>query len=170
MRMRRGPFAQHAQRDQQRDFREISMYQHVLISTDGSEIARKGVDDGLALAKGLGAKVTIVTATERLPVYSGIDGSFGAVPYSAYSEGQKEAAERVLADAKEAAGRLGVSAETVLCENTVPAEAIIDTAKARNCSLIAMASHGRRGLGRLILGSVTSEVLARSPVPVLVVR
>jgi nucleotide-binding universal stress UspA family protein len=70
----------------------------------------------------------------------------------------------------EAAGRMGLEAEAVYLENVLPAEAIIETAKARNCSLIAMSSHGRRGLGRLILGSVTSEVLAQSPVPVLVVR
>jgi len=145
------------------------MYQHILISTDGSEVAQKGVDHGLTIAKGLGAKVTIVTATEPLPVY-GFDAGFGPMAYADYSAGQKEAAEKVLAGAKEAADRLGVPVETVLLENAVPAEAIIDTAKARNCSLIAMASHGRRGLGRLVLGSVTSEVLARSPVPVLVVR
>ena len=65
---------------------------------------------------------------------------------------------------------MGVEAETVYVENALPAEAIIETAKARNCSLIAMSSHGRRGLGRLVLGSVTSEVLANTSVPVLVVR
>ena len=65
---------------------------------------------------------------------------------------------------------MGVTADTVLLENALPAEAILDTAKAHGCSLIAMASHGRRGLGRLVMGSVTAEVLAHSPVPVLVVR
>ena len=69
-----------------------------------------------------------------------------------------------------AADRIGVTAETVLLENALPAEAIIETARARDCSLIAMASHGRRGLGRLMMGSVTAEVLAHSAVPVLVVR
>ena len=63
-----------------------------------------------------------------------------------------------------------MTAETVLIENAQPAEAILETAKARNSDLIAMASHGRRGLGRLFLGSVTSEVVAHSSVPVLVVR
>ncbi|WP_091740669.1 universal stress protein [Phenylobacterium immobile] len=145
------------------------MYQHILISTDGSEVAQKGVDHGLTIAKALGAQVTIVTATESLPAY-GFDAGFDAMTYADYGADQKEAAEKVLASAKEAADRLGVPVETVLLEDAVPAEAIIDTAKARNCSLIAMASHGRRGLGRLLLGSVTSEVLARSPVPVLVVR
>jgi nucleotide-binding universal stress UspA family protein len=76
----------------------------------------------------------------------------------------------VLNAAKSAADRVGVTAETLHIPNAQPAEAIIEAAKSRNCSLIAMASHGRRGLGRLVLGSVTAEVLAHSPVPVLVVR
>jgi nucleotide-binding universal stress UspA family protein len=65
---------------------------------------------------------------------------------------------------------MAVMADTVLIEDALPAEAIIEAAKAHDCSLIAMASHGRRGLGRLMMGSVTAEVLAHSPVPVLVVR
>lgn len=146
------------------------MYQHILISTDGSEVAHKGVDHGLTLAKGLGAKVTIVTVTERLPVHAGVHGGLSAFAFDGYAAGQKETAEKILAAAKSAADRMGVEAETVYLENALPAEAIIETAKARSCSLIAMSSHGRRGLGRLILGSVTSEVLAYSPVPVLVVR
>lgn len=146
------------------------MYKHILISTDGSDVARKGVDHGLALAKSLDAKVTIVTVTERLPVYFGLDAGVAATAYGDFGASQREAAEKVLAAAGEAAARMGVTVETILLENAVPAEAIIETAKARGCNLIAMASHGRRGLGRLVLGSVTAEVLAQSPVPVLVVR
>jgi len=146
------------------------MYQHILISTDGSEVAQKGLDHGLELAKSLGAKVTIITVTERLPVYSGMDGGLGTLTYVGYDTYQKEAAAKVLADAQAAAARMGVLAETVLLENAIPAEAIVETAKARDCSLIAIASHGRRGFGRLVLGSVTSEVLAHSPIPVLVIR
>ena len=146
------------------------MYQHILISTDGSDVAQKAVDHGLTLAKSLGSKVTLVTVTERLPVYTGLDGGLSAAAYDDFGAGQREAAGKVLAAAKEAASQAGVTAETVLIENAQPAEAILETAKARNCDLIAMASHGRRGLGRLFLGSVTSEVVAHSSVPVLVVR
>jgi len=146
------------------------MYQHILISTDGSDVAQKGVDHGLTLAKRLNAKVTILTVTERLPVYAGIDGGLSSVGYDDYGASQKAAAAQVLTFAKQAADRVGVVAETLLMENAVPAEAIIATAKARNCNLIAMASHGRRGIGRLFLGSVASEVVAHSPIPVLVVR
>jgi nucleotide-binding universal stress UspA family protein len=153
---------------------EPLVYQHILISTDGSEVAQKGVEHGLALAKDLGAKVTILTVSERLPVNAGIDGGLGGgftgVAYDDYAKGAKETAEKVLAAAKEAATRVGVDAEAVFVEMAVPAEAIVETAKARNCNLIAMSSHGRRGLGRLLLGSVAAEVVARSPVPVLIVR
>ncbi len=146
------------------------MYRHILVSTDGSDLARKGIDHALALAKSLGAKVTIVTVTERLPVYTGFDGGLTALAYDDYTASQRAAAEQVLGAAKEAAAGSGVAVETVMVENALPADAIITTAKARGCDLIAMASHGRRGLGRLILGSVTSEVLTHSDVPVLVVR
>ncbi|WP_397422609.1 universal stress protein [Phenylobacterium sp.] len=146
------------------------MYKHILISTDGSDLAQKGLDHGLTLAKGLGAKVTIVTVTERLPVYYGLDAGVAAMAYGGYGANQKEAAEKVLTAAKAAAARMAVMADTVLIEDALPAEAIIEAAKAHDCSLIAMASHGRRGLGRLMMGSVTAEVLAHSPVPVLVVR
>jgi nucleotide-binding universal stress UspA family protein len=146
------------------------MYKHILISTDGSDVAQKGVDHGLTLAKGLGAKVTILTVTERMPVYYGLDAGVASIAYGDYGASQKEAAQKVLAAAKAAAVKMEVKVDTVLLENAMPAEAILETAKAHGCSLIAMASHGRRGLGRLMLGSVTAEVLAHSPVPVLVVR
>lgn len=149
------------------------MYKHILISSDGSEVGQKGVDHGLSLAKALGAQVTIITVTERFPIYA--DGLTVAYAMSdslmaEYTSGQKEAAAAILSAAKQAADQLGVAADTVHVPNALPAEAIVEAAQSRNCSLIAMASHGRRGLGRLVLGSVTSEVLAHSPVPVLVVR
>jgi nucleotide-binding universal stress UspA family protein len=149
------------------------MYKHILISTDGSDVAQKGVDHGLSLAKALGAKVTIVTVTERFPIYTGMTGA-GWIPgpneMADYDAGQKKWAGEVLARVKAAADKLDVEAETLHVPDALPAEAIIETAGSRGCSLIVMSSHGRRGLGRLLLGSQTSEVLAHSPVPVLVVR
>jgi len=134
------------------------MYKHILISTDGSEVARKGVDQGLALAKALDARVTIVTVTERFPAYA--DGLTVAYAMSEplmeqYAKGQDEVAGAILATATQAADRVGIAVDTLHVRNARPAEAIIKTAKARDCSLIAMASHGRRGLRRLVLGSVT---------------
>jgi nucleotide-binding universal stress UspA family protein len=146
------------------------MYKHILIATDGSEVARKGVDHGLSLAKSVGAKVTLVMVTERWPVHTGPDWIPGPTEMADYDARQKQAATTALADVKAAADRLGVAAETVHVPEAHPAEAIIATAGERQCDLIVMASHGRRGLRRLLLGSQTSEVLVGSPVPVLVVR
>lgn len=150
------------------------MYKHILISTDGSEVGQKGVDHGLALAKSVGAKVTIVTVTEPFPIYAGAAAGPGWLPPPTatveYEASQKEAATRTLVDAKAAADRLGVAAETVHIPEAHPAEAIVETAGGRHCDLIVMASHGRRGLRRLLLGSQTSEVVTNSPVPILVVR
>jgi nucleotide-binding universal stress UspA family protein len=147
------------------------MYKHILISTDGSDVAQKGVDHGLSLAKNLGARVTIITVTERVPGYVGMGAWIPApIEMAGYEERQKEIAGKILAAAKALADRMGVEAETLHIPSAFPANAIIETAQAKHCSLIAMASHGRRGLGRLLLGSQTTEVLARSPVPVLVVR
>lgn len=149
------------------------MYKHILVATDGSELAGKALDHGLSLAKALGGKVTILTATEPYPFNMSATG-VGWVPgpndIALYQEGQKEFADRTLAAAKAAADKLGVEAATMHIPDARPSEAIIDVAKSEGCSLIVMASHGRRGLGRLLLGSQTAEVLTYSAVPVLVVR
>lgn len=149
------------------------MYKHILVSTDGSEVAQKGVDHGLSLAKNLGAKVTVITVTEPFP-YQGTaaGGVWVALPgdIGGYEEGQKKWAEAQLAKVLEAATKMGVTATQLHVPDARPAEAIVEAAKSNGCSLIVMASHGRRGLGRLLLGSQTAEVLTQSPVPVLVVR
>ena len=146
------------------------MYKHILISTDGSDVARKGVDHGLPLAKSVGARLTIVMVTERWPVYAGPEWMPGPTETAQYEARQKDAAMTVLAEVKAAADRLGVDAEAVHVPDAQPAEAIIATANKRQCNLIVMASHGRRGLRRLLLGSQTAEVVVSSAVPVLVVR
>jgi Universal stress protein UspA and related nucleotide-binding proteins len=149
------------------------MYGHILIATDGSDVATRGVDHGLSLAKALGARVTVVFATEPFPFPSraiGAGWSATATDMERYEASQKDYAEGVLKAVRDRADAMGVKAETVHVPDAHPATAIIDTAKARDCSLIVMASHGRRGIGRLILGSQTAEVLSHSPVPVHVVR
>lgn len=149
------------------------MYKHILISTDGSELARKGVDHGLSLAKALGSKVTIVTATEPFPVL-GTASAAGwiATPqdFDNYEDSRKRFAEAILAPLKAAAEKIGVEADTVHVPDAFAATAIVETAQKAGCSLIVMASHGRRGVKRLILGSQAAEVVSSSPVPVLVVR
>ena len=150
------------------------MYNHILISTDGSEVAHKGVDHGLSVAKSLGARVTIIMVTEGFPIYAlaGVGGTWvpGAEEMAQYEAAQKEIAQKALAAVEAEAKKLNVPAETVHVPEAYPAEAIVQLAKARDCDLIVVASHGRRGLRKLVLGSQTSEVLTHSPIPVLVVR
>jgi nucleotide-binding universal stress UspA family protein len=144
------------------------MYQHILIATDGSELADRAVSAGLELAKALRAKVTAVTATE--PWSSMVTGDVAlSFPIHDYEKAAAENAARILSAVSETAGQAGVACET-LHINDFPADGIVETAKARGCDLIVMASHGRRGLSKLILGSQASRVLALSPVPVLVCR
>lgn len=149
------------------------MYKHILIATDGSDVGEKGVEHGLALAKSLGARVTIITVTEPFPVsVSGEE--FAYVPSNemleSYESGQQERANARLAAVKSSADQAGVAVETMHVADAQPAEAILAAAKARNCDLITMGSHGRRGLGRLMLGSKTYEVVSHGHIPVLVVR
>jgi nucleotide-binding universal stress UspA family protein len=149
------------------------MYNHILIATDGSDLAQRGVDHGLSLAKALGSKVTILTATEPFPIQGGAIGSgwiASPTDYERYDQGQKEFAASVLSAARNIAGKQGVKVETLHVADVHPATAILEAVASRDCDLIVMASHGRRGIGRLLLGSQTSEVLAHSHTPVLVVR
>ena len=149
------------------------MYTNILLSTDGSEVARKGVKHGLALAKALKAKVIVITVTEPLLVdYGG--GHYGWIPsreeVDRFDAACRERAGEVLNEARATAEQIGISAELLHVPNARPATAIIEKAKSRGCDLIVMASHGRRGLRKLFLGSQTSEVLVDGSVPVLVVH
>jgi nucleotide-binding universal stress UspA family protein len=150
------------------------MYANILVSTDGSDVARKGAKHGLALAKALNAKVTVVTVSEALPVDYGGGFDSGWIPsqeeVDRFDAACKESAGKVLGEARAMAEQIGISAELLHVPNARPAAAIIETAKSRGCDLIVMASHGRRGFRKLLLGSQTSEVLADGSVPVLVIR
>jgi nucleotide-binding universal stress UspA family protein len=148
------------------------MYANILLSTDGSDVARKGVRHGIALAKALNAKAIVITVTESLPVDFG-SGIAPAWPseeeVNRFDAACKERAGKVLDEVRAMAEQIGISAELLHVPYAHPATAIIETAKSRRCDLIVMASHGQRGLRKLFLGSQTSEVLADGSVPVLVV-
>jgi nucleotide-binding universal stress UspA family protein len=150
------------------------MYANILLSTDASDVARKGVKHGIALAKALNAKVTVITVTEPLPVDYGSGHASGWIPsqeeVERFDAACKERAGKVLEKVRALAEQIGISAELSHIPNAHPATAIIETAKSRGCDLVVMASHGRRGISKLFLGSQTSEVLADGSVPVLVVR
>ncbi|UVO28350.1 universal stress protein [Bradyrhizobium arachidis] len=125
------------------------MYRHILIPTDGSKLAERGVVHGLALAKFVGAKVSAIYVVEPLLA---VTGDFASV------------LDRVANAAKEA----GVSCGTIQVENVLPHEAIVAAAKDKGCDLIVMSSHGHSGLSAIVLGSVTNKVLAHTKTPVLV--
>jgi len=149
------------------------MYANILLCTDGSDVARKGVKHGLALAKALNAKATVITVTEPMWVDYGGGHDSGWIPSQEEIEHFEAAcrarADRVLDEARAMAEQVGISAALLRVPDAHPATAIIEAAKSRGCDLIVMASHGRRGLRKLFLGSQTSEVLADGSVPVLVV-
>jgi nucleotide-binding universal stress UspA family protein len=145
------------------------MYKHILIATDGSELAGKAVASGLELARQLEAKVTAVTATEPWSTMVTGEAAALAFPIEDYEKAAAENATRILSAVAEAAKKQGVVCETVHVNN-FPAEAIIDAAKAKGCDLIVMASHGRRGIVRVLLGSQAVRVLTLSTIPVLVCR
>ena len=150
------------------------MYTNILLSTDGSDVAKNGVKQGIALAKALNAKVTVITVTERQEIDYGGGHASGWIPsqqeVDSFDLARKERAGKVLDEARAMAEQIGISAELLHVPNAHTATAIIETAKSRGCDLIVMGSHGRRGLRKLFLGSQTSEVLADGSVPVLVVR
>ena len=146
------------------------MYRHILIASDGSELATKAVRQGVDLAQALKANVTILTITPPfpLPAY----GSLPAGPLvDAFEKSTHDSATRALAEASEIARGKGVIYEAVHLKNELEvADAIINTATGKGCDLIVMASHGYRGVKRLLLGSVALHVLTASKLPVLICR
>lgn len=148
------------------------MYNSILVATDGSKLSTKAIKAAVEMAKSVGARIVGLYAK---PEYPGSVYAEGA-SLSAYgSRGkfdkeQDAQAEAVLQDVINAANKAGVGVETVTVNNNVPYQAIISTASKRKCDLIVMASHGRRGISGLLLGSETQKVLTHSKVPVLVVR
>ena len=145
------------------------MYKHILIATDGSELAAKAVTSGIELAKRLGAKLTAVTATEPWTTMMVAGDPGAAFPTMEYERVAAENAANILAAVSSMAKTAGVACETVHVMN-YPADAIIDTAKSKGCDLIVMSSHGRRGIARILIGSQAVNVLTHSTVPVLICR
>lgn len=145
------------------------MYAHILLPTDGSELSDKAVRNGLELAHVLGAKVTVLTATEPfMPLaFSPAELAYTAETYTYHVN---EHAKDLLAAVAVLAADKGVACETLHVEDAYPYQAIIETARAKGCDLILMASHGRHGVSAILLGSETQKVLTQSKIPVLVYR
>jgi nucleotide-binding universal stress UspA family protein len=145
------------------------MYKHILIATDGSELAQKAVEQGLELAKRLGAPVTVVTVTAPWPVAEA-GGVMVTAPLIEYDNAVRAEAGRLLAAVDERAGKAGIACSLVHVPNQYPAEGIVEQADTKGCDLIVMASHGRRGLAKFLLGSQATKVLTYSTVPVLICK
>jgi len=148
------------------------MYEHILIATDGSDLATDAVQHGLSLASEHNAKVTIVTVTG---IWSITDiaarteaGESDAI--QKYEEFQVSIANNILSETESKAKSHSLDFQTVHVKDKFPADGIIDTSKQENVDLIVMASHGRRGIKRALLGSVANEVVSRASVPVLIYR
>jgi len=145
------------------------MYKHILIATDGAPLSSHAIGKAMTLAKDMGAKVTVLTCTEPLRIFS-LEPEQVARTINNYKEEASKQAHRILAAARQEAEMLGVPCETLEVEHGHPHEAIIATAAEKGCDLIAMASHGRRGVSAIVLGSETLKVLTHSKIPVLVYR
>lgn len=147
------------------------MYQRILVPTDGSPLSKKAVKSAVELAAAVGAEVVAVNVVPRYPM-SYFEGGLSISP-SEVSRVEKQWAEQgqALADAVgAAAAKAGVKARAVTVKSDLVAEAILGAAKKNRCDLIVMASHGRKGIKRLLLGSETQHVLTHGNIPVLVLR
>jgi len=147
------------------------MYKSILVATDGSKLSKQAVNSAIALAALTGAELVAVKVVPRYPM-SYFEGGIALQP-SEVARVEKQWAEegQAVVDAvkKTALGK-GVSAKAVTVKSDVVSDAILSTAKKHKCDLIVMASHGRRGIKRLLLGSETQQVLTHGTVPVLVLR
>ena len=145
------------------------MHRHILIPTDGSELSQNAIDYGMALAKSVNAKVTVLTVSTPFHTFAVEPGLVTDTPEQ-YEKRMATLAAKYLNVAKEAALAAGVSCETMHVEHDQPYLAIIETAARKSCDLIVMASHGRRGISAIVLGSEAVKVLTHSTIPVLVYR
>jgi nucleotide-binding universal stress UspA family protein len=145
------------------------MHNHILIPTDGSELSQKAIDYGMALAKSVNAKVTVVTVSTPFHALV-VEPSMIIDTPEQYRKRMATLAAEYLNVAKEAALAAGVSCDMMHVEHDQPYLAIIGTATRKSCDLIVMASHGRRGISAIVLGSEALKVLTHSTIPVLVFR
>ncbi len=144
------------------------MFKNILVPTDGTELSAKAIDGAVGLARQLGAKIVGVTVVEPYS-YASLS-EYRPESFEDYEARMDKVARERLEKLENAAKAANVTAEAVIAKSFSPYEAIIETAKARGCDVIFMASHGRRGLNAILLGSETQKVLTHSSIPVMVFR
>ncbi|HXF79354.1 MAG TPA: universal stress protein [Usitatibacter sp.] len=149
------------------------MYKHILVPTDGSPLSLKAAREAAELAKSMNAKITTVyVAPPFQPPYEGDGAAFAVRDFSpqVHEARHERFANDAFAKVEAAAARAKVKVSRLKVTGDAPWRSIIDSAKAKKCDVIVMASHGRGGIGALLLGSETNKVLAHSRTPVLVCR
>jgi len=146
-------------------------YQHLLVPSDGTRLSDAALVQALGLAKALGAKVTLVHVQLPLPVsLIGMGDMLDPATIESLSTTAERESRRILEEARAVAATQGLDLQTEVIKQDLPHRAIVDAAQRHGCDLIVMASHGRKGLSGLLLGSETQRVLLHAAVPVLVVR
>lgn len=147
------------------------MYKHILIPTDGSEVAEKAVAQGIEFAREAKARVTLFTAVpEYEPPSEAQVFARRVVSIADHARESEETAKGILAHGAGLARAAGLEFDTDYEQSNQPWQAIVNAAKRHGCDAIFMASHGRKGLSRLVHGSQTVDVLTHSDIPTLVVR
>ena len=144
------------------------MFRSILIPTDGTEVTAKAVATAISLARALGAKLSTITVKEPFP-YSAIS-EMQPIPPQEFYDAQERIALARVKEVVDSAATAGLECQAFTVEAQHPWEAIVDHANTQGCDLIVMASHGRRGIKRLLMGSETLHVLTHSHTPVLVLR
>lgn len=144
------------------------MFKHILVPTDGSELSQKAIDGAIDLAQSVGARITAYACLPQYP-YSPFADVAVEPPDDFHARAENEAREH-LRDVERAAENAGVPCNSVTSIEAAPYIGIIDAAEQNGCDVILMASHGRRGLGSLLIGSETQRVLTHTKIPVIVYR
>ena len=147
------------------------MFKHILLATDGSAACSHAVRLAISMARDQGARLTAVFVVDPYP-FIGI-GQVNPMGFQAYMNAAQEHAARAHAEVQalcEEPGQTPIDLQLLMVEDTTPVEAIVQTAQAQNCDLVVLGSHGRSGVARLLMGSVATQVVAHSPVPVLIAK
>ena len=147
------------------------MFKHLLVPTDGTALSQATAAQAVAFARSCGARVTFFHVAAQAPAIQGAAGALADPTIAkAFQDKVDAAAHQALSSAASAAAEAGVVCHTELMHGNQPAEAIVQAAARLECDLIFMASHGRRGVSALLLGSETNKVLTHCKIPVLVYR
>ncbi|HSD37213.1 MAG TPA: universal stress protein [Rhodocyclaceae bacterium] len=146
------------------------MYKHLLVPTDGTELSRGAITQAVQLARSLDARITVLYVQPECPKPMGGE-AFTMGPFREdFLRNTAAATNEVFEEAKSLLGNSGVNCKYVTATSDAPWEVIIATARSEACDLIFMASHGRKGIAGMLIGSETQKVLTHCKVPVLVCR